>query len=422
MVGLRASFSAASTERGGPIEVSVLDDIKFYFFHHHHYNEIPSDQENYKAAWVTPPGRLFDAEKAHALYERHLRLMRLAEELDFDGICINEHHNTVYSMTPAVSLMGAAIATATSRPKIMVAGVPINLTYPNRLAEEYAMLDVMSGGRMEFAFPLGTGMEYWSNEGTVNPTTARARFRESLEVLLKAWTEEGPTRHEGDFYTYRYLNPWPKPYQKPYPKLFVVGSGSIETVELAVDYGLGYSIVFIPIPAQLKAFARMREIAEERGKTVTPDDLIVVVLAYVGDTDEEAVREVRPYVETFWSWFHRVPPKYLLPPGYVSTGEYLRRASDPALAHGTEASWEDMVQISRIACGSPDTVADTIVQWCEDAGCARVNVVLEHADMPEWMTVKNMTKFADEVIPRIRKKLGGATLVESPGLAAAGVR
>ena len=170
------------------------------------------------------------------------------------------------------------------------------------------MLDVMSGGRMEYAFPLGTGMEYWANEGTVNPATARARFRESLDIILKAWTEDGPTRYDGDFYTYRYLNVWPKPYQKPRPKCFIVGTGSEETVELAVDYDMGYSIVFVPIPNQLRAFARLRELADERGETVDPDDLIIVVMAYVADTDEEAVREARPHIENFFSWFHRVPP------------------------------------------------------------------------------------------------------------------
>jgi alkanesulfonate monooxygenase SsuD/methylene tetrahydromethanopterin reductase-like flavin-dependent oxidoreductase (luciferase family) len=402
--------------------VSVVDDIKFYFFHHHHYIDIPSNDGQYPATWVVPPGRLFDPEKGHALYQRHMRYMRLAEQLSFDGICINEHHNTVYSMTPAVSLMGAAIATATEKPKIMVAGVPVNLTYPNRLAEEYAMLDVMSGGRMEYAFPLGTGMEYWSNAGAINPTTGRARFRESLEVILKAWTEDGPIRHEGEFYTYRFLNPWPKPFQKPYPKCFIVGSGSRETVELAVELEMGYSIVFIPIPAQLKAFDRMRSLAAERGKTVEPDDLIIVVIAYVADTDEEAVREAKPHIETFFSWFHRVPPKYLLPPGYVSTEEFLRRASDPALAHGTEAAWDDMVAIGRITCGSPDTVADTIVHWCEEAGAARVNVVLEHGDMPEWKTVKNMNLFANEVIPRVRAKGKSATVETARELATAGVK
>src|SRR5262249_14388530 len=235
----------------------------------HHYRDVPENRDPYPATWVIPPvGELFDAEKGHGFYRHHLRMVKLADELGFDGICINEHHNTVYSMTPATSLMGAAIATATTRPKIMVAGVPVNLEYPNRVAEEYAMLDVMSGGRMEFAFPLGTGMEYWSNAGAINPTTGRARFRESLEIILKSWTEDGPSSYDGDFYNYRYLNPWPKPFQKPFPKSFIVGSGSRETVELAVEFGLGYSIVFTPIASQLKAFSRFREMAAAKGRTV----------------------------------------------------------------------------------------------------------------------------------------------------------
>ena len=94
--------------------MSVLDDIKFYFFHHHHYPNVPDNRDPYSATWVIPPsGELFDAEKGHDAYRHHLRMVKLADELGFDGICINEHHNTVYSMTPATSLMGAAIVTAT---------------------------------------------------------------------------------------------------------------------------------------------------------------------------------------------------------------------------------------------------------------------------------------------------------------------
>ena len=79
-----------------------------------------------------------------------------------------------------------------------------------------------------------------------------------------------------------------------------------------------------------------------------------------------------------------------------------------------------MVAIGRIACGSPGTVADTIAHWAEEAGCARINVVLEHGDMPEWKTVKNMTLFANEVIPRIRAKGTNASVVDSRAVAAAG--
>ena len=162
--------------------------------------------------------------------------------------------------------------------------------------------------------------------------------------------------------------------------------------------------MFTPIQHQLDAFENFRKQRSAAGNPATGDDYFFIGNVYVADTDEQANAEARPYIERFWSWFHRVPPKFLLPPGYVSTAEFLRRASDAALAHGTEASYDDMAEIGRLAVGSPDTVADTLFRWLNDAGCTRMNVVLEHADMPEWMTVKNMTMFTQEVIPRIRAK------------------
>ena len=105
------------------------------------------------------------------------------------------------------------------------------------------MLDVMSGGRLEIAFPLGTGMEYWANP--INPATARERIKESIEIILQAWTEDGPTNHYGEYYTYRFLNPWPRPMQQPHPPCYIVGTGSPETIELAAELGFGYAAVFV---------------------------------------------------------------------------------------------------------------------------------------------------------------------------------
>jgi alkanesulfonate monooxygenase SsuD/methylene tetrahydromethanopterin reductase-like flavin-dependent oxidoreductase (luciferase family) len=384
--------------------LNVFDDMQFYLFNHHHYIDIPEDEARFESTWVDFPNDLYDPEKGHELYQRYTRELLLAEQLGFDAIALNEHHNTTYSMMPAVGIRAAYMAALTKRVKLLVAGTPINLSWPSRIAEEYAMLDVLSGGRMEFGFPLGTGMEYWSNAGQINPVTARARFREGLDIIFRAWEEEGPTRYEGDFYSYRYLNTWPKPFQRPRPKSYIVGSGSQETVDLALDMGTGYSIVFVPIEQQLKAFANFRTLAAERGREVGTDDLIFNVIAYVADTDEEAVAEARPHIENFFSWFHRVPPQFLSPPGYVSQAEFLRRAASAALADSSHASWDDMVSIGRIACGSPDTVADLISKWAEDAGTSRILLTLAHGNMPEWKAVKNMTLFAEEVIPRIRAR------------------
>ena len=307
--------------------MNVFDDIQFYLFNHHHYIDEPADSDRYDSTWVNYPNGNFDAEVAHELYQRWTREMLLAEQLGFDAIAVNEHHQTIYSMQPATSVRAAYLAALTKRVKILVAGVPINLSWPSRVAEEYAMLDVMSNGRMEYGFPLGTGMEYWSNAGQLNPTTARARFRENLSVILKTWTEDGPVRHDGEFYNYRFLNVWPRPMQKPYPKIYIVGSGSQETVDVATDFRAGYSIVFTPIEQQLKAMANFREAAESKGWTVQPDDTIFTVICYVADTDEEAVREARPHIEKFFSWMHRVPPQFLSPPGYVSRSEFSRPPS-----------------------------------------------------------------------------------------------
>src|SRR5919204_5222662 len=152
----------------GPSHVNVFDDIQFYLFNHHHYIDEPPDSDRYESTWVNYPNANFDPELAHELYQRWTREMLLAEELGFDAIAVNEHHQTIYGLQPATSVRAGYLAALTKRVKILVAGVPINLSWPSRVAEEYAMLDVMSGGRMEYGVPLGTGMEYWSNAGQIN--------------------------------------------------------------------------------------------------------------------------------------------------------------------------------------------------------------------------------------------------------------
>ncbi len=193
--------------------------------------------------WVDFPNKYYDAKKGYALYQRYLAELVMADKVGFDAVVVNEHHNTAYSMMAAPNLIAAAIIPQIKNAKICVWGTPPNLEYPNRLAEEYAMLDVLSQGRLEVAFPLGTGMEYWANP--INPSNARERHRESIDIILQAWTQDGPTTYYGDFYTYRYLNPWPRPYQKPHPPCYIVGTGSQETIDLAAKLGFGYSSVFV---------------------------------------------------------------------------------------------------------------------------------------------------------------------------------
>jgi alkanesulfonate monooxygenase SsuD/methylene tetrahydromethanopterin reductase-like flavin-dependent oxidoreductase (luciferase family) len=236
------------------VPMPMQDPLQFYFMHFMPYPRLPEGRT--QGQWVDIPNAHFDPVEGQRLYKTYIDELVLADQLGYDGLVVNEHHSTFYSLMPSCTVVAGALAMMTSRAKICVFGTPIGLTYPHRLAEEYAMLDVMSGGRLECAFPLGTGMEYWVNP--VNPSTARERFREAMDILVQAWTQPGPTKYDGRFYQYKYLNPFPTPYQKPHPKIYIVGSGSEETVEFAAEKGFGYSQVFVPLAPQLKVFQSYR--------------------------------------------------------------------------------------------------------------------------------------------------------------------
>ncbi len=374
------------------------DDLQFYAMHFMPYTYLPPDHKKYASVWVDFSNKFYDPEKGHALYHRYIDELVLADRLGFDALVVNEHHNTAYSMMPACSLIAAALIRETKNAKICCFGTPINLEYPNRLAEEYAMLDVMSGGRLEIAFPLGTGMEYWANP--VNPATARARFRESLDIMIQAWTKEGPTTYDGDFYTYRYLNTWPRPMQKPHPKIAVVGTGSPETIEIAAQRGWAYSQVFTPKAQQAKTFRALPEMMAKYGHEMTPDKILFNALVYVAETDEQAEREAKGHIAFFFENLLRTTPRYLAPPGYISTEQLKLRAGADA-EHG-RFDWENLKQSWRVAVGSPQRVAESIAEWCEEANSSRVIFNPHLGDMPHWKVVKNLTLFAEEVIPRLR--------------------
>ena len=385
--------------------MSILPNTEFFAWHFMPYSKLPENVADYESLWVDFPNKLFDPKEGKALYKRYLDEMVMAEKLGFDGLCVNEHHATAYSMMPVPSIIAAALIPQTTRAKICVMGTPPGLDYPHRLAASYAMLDVMSGGRLEVAFPLGTPMEYWA--GTANPVTARERFQEALDVILRAWTEDGPLRHEGRFFNYRFLNLWPKPMQQPHPPVYLVGSGSPETIELAAERGLGYSSTFSPIVNQLAAQARLRERAAVHGHTIRPDQLPMVCMAYVGDTDEEAMAEMLPHVKFFFNTLTRAG-RFIDAPGYLSLEEFKRRNGKmlPDL-HG-KFDWEAMQANFRVVAGSPKTVADTVERWAEEAGSSRVIFQIHRGDMPQWKVVKTITGLAQQVIPELKRRRDAA--------------
>jgi len=378
--------------------MSVLHKLQFYLMHFMPYPDVVPGRP--QGQWVDIPNSHFDPERGHKLYREYIDELVLGDKLGFDALVVNEHHSTFYSLMPSCSIMAGALALLTKPAKICGFWTPISLTYPHRLAEEYAMLDVMSGGRLECAFPLGTGMEYWVNP--VNPSFARERFREGMDILMQAWTQPGPTRYDGKFHQYIYLNPFPLPYQKPHPKIYVVGSGTEETLNYAAEKGFGYSQVFTPIASQLKSFENYREIAVRNGHKPDSESIIISAMVYVAETEEKAAEEGRNHILFYFQKLLKTNAHLNSPPGYLPV-DRLRKRLESGAVQDAEITWEMLTGVYRTVLGTPDQVAERIAFWCEQAKSSKIILHLHTGDMPHWKAVKNITLFAEEVIPRVRK-------------------
>jgi alkanesulfonate monooxygenase SsuD/methylene tetrahydromethanopterin reductase-like flavin-dependent oxidoreductase (luciferase family) len=375
--------------------------VRFDFMHFMPYVHLPENHKDYKSTWVDFPNKYYDPKKGYALYQRYLSELVIADQVGFDAVVVNEHHNTAYSMMAAPNLIAAAVIPQIKNAKICVWGTPPNLEYPNRLAEEYAMLDVMSQGRLEVAFPLGTGMEYWANP--INPATARERHREGIDIILQAWTQDGPTTYYGDFYTYRYLNPWPRPYQKPYPPCYIVGTGSQETIDLAARLGFGYSSVFVTKQRALELNQNLRRLAAEHGHHIRPEQLPVQVIAYVAETKEKAEEEAIPHIRFFFEDALRTTPTFLAPPGYLSVAELKKRAALADKLHGA-FNFDNINESFFVAVGTPDQVVEQLDEWGERLGTNHFNILGAVGNMPHWKVVKNLNFFGQDIIPRMRAR------------------
>src|SRR2546428_278166 len=225
--------------------------MQFYFFHLMPWPYLPDDfDQKYDSAWVWLPNSLYDPVKGHDLYNEYIDTLAYADELGFDGVCVNEHHQTAYGLMPSPNLIAAALTQRTRRCRIavignalplynpplrvaeefamldvlsggrlhagmVIGGRPEYLAFPGhtlsaaalpqrprrrriavignalplynpplRVAEEFAMLDVLSGGRLDAGMVIGGGPEYFAS--SVNPTFARERFREALDLIVKA--------------------------------------------------------------------------------------------------------------------------------------------------------------------------------------------------------------------------------------------
>ena len=374
--------------------------MKVFVFHLMPYASVDPDyDQDYKTCWVTYPNTNFDPVKGYELYNRYLDELEYADELGFDGICVNEHHQNAYGLMPSPVVMASALARRTSKVKIAILGNAFGMRdHPQTLAEEHAMIDCITGGRLISGMVRGQGCEYYSMGS--NPTVSHERFHEAHNLVIRAWTEEGPFVFEGKHFHFEYVNTWPRPYQQPHPPIWVPSQGSTETIEWAAhpDRKYTYLQTYSPFESVVRFLNAYRQVARDHGYTAKPEQVGWAAPIYVGETDRQAIDEARPHVELFFNKLLKFPTTMVLPPGYMSNESYkrvLKTKSSLLSGHTIESVMEHDI----IIVGSPDTVRKKLAACQAEAGLGNFLGMFQIGSMPHDMTMASMKRFAEEVMP-----------------------
>ena len=199
--------------------------MKTIFFHMQGYRDLPDDfHKKYESVWVTlPSDELCDPRMVQKYLNWNIDELELADELGFDGLGVNEHHQNAYGFPVAPNLIASILARRKSDAAIVILGNTIPLYNPPlRVAEEYALIDCLSGGRLVAGLPVGSPPDTVGNYG-LPPSQVRERYYEAWRLIVEAWTRKGPFPFNGRFTKLRYVNPWPKPIQKPHPPIYFSG-------------------------------------------------------------------------------------------------------------------------------------------------------------------------------------------------------
>jgi alkanesulfonate monooxygenase SsuD/methylene tetrahydromethanopterin reductase-like flavin-dependent oxidoreductase (luciferase family) len=300
---------------------------------------------------------------------------------------------------PSPNIILAALARRTSRIKLAVLGNAIALRdHPLRVAEEVAMIDAISGGRVISGFVRGIGFEYYAQ--SLSPAKSMQRFREAHDLIVRAWTTREPFEWVSDNYEFRYVNTWPRCVQQPHPPIWVPGTGSRETMDWVAKRRYTYLSVYAPSAVIKTWFDGFRAGCEAAGYAPEPEQIGMLLPIYVAETDERAHQEARPHLEWLFHKGLRIRQKQYFPAGYLSEGSFRGMLSSGARPFG-ELTYSDLLELGYAVVGSAATVAEKLDQLRRDLGFGNLCALLQFGDMPHDRTVKNMELFATEVMPAL---------------------
>jgi alkanesulfonate monooxygenase SsuD/methylene tetrahydromethanopterin reductase-like flavin-dependent oxidoreductase (luciferase family) len=382
--------------------------VKFCWFNLMPWPDLPDDfKENHRSVWVDIDSTLFDPERANGVYHEYMDQLEFAEELGFDGIGVNEHHQNAYGLMPSPNIIAAGLARRTSEAALCVIGNSIALYSPaHRVAEEFAMLDVISGGRLVAGFPVGTPMDTNFTYGQI-PALTRDKYNEAHELIMRAWHEDEPFAFDGKYNQLRHVNIWPKPIQKPNPPIYIPGGGSIETWDFCLEHDYNYSYLsFNGYKAGQVLMDGYWNRVAELDKDESPGRASFAQIICVASSDAEAEELYSEHLLYFFNRCLHVHPGFADPPGYRTVKTIQAGKLDQFRKENQELfkslTWKDLVEGGYVVAGGPDTVRELMEDMIKRLRIGTVFCLLHMGNMPDWKTRYSSQLFAEKVMPQLK--------------------
>ncbi len=381
--------------------------MKFTWFNLMPWPHLPDDfRQKNKSVWVDIDSTLYDPVKGHDVYNDYLDMLEYADSLGFDGIGVNEHHQNAYGLMPSPNIMAAAVSRRALNAAIVVLGNSLGLyNPPTRVAEEFAMLDVITGGRLVAGFPVGSSMDINYCYGDI-PALSRERYQEAHDLIKRAWADPKPFAWNGRYTKLRYVNTWPKPIQNP-PPIHVPGGGSVETYDFCLDNTYSYS--YLSFSGYIRAKALLQgywdRLTERNEPDESPYRAGFAQTICVAETDAEAERLYKDHVNYFFNRCLHVAPGFADAPGYRTIKTIKAGALSqfsPDLGEAAHMPWKQLVDEGYVIAGSPDTVRGRMEELIKGLNVGNIFCLMHIGDMPMDKTKHSTRLFAEKVIPKLR--------------------
>ena len=377
--------------------------MKLYNFDLLAYPHVP------KEAPRTPvPSSFFDPLKGAANYAEHLEEMAYCEELGFDGVVFNEHHYSAYGTMPSPNLIASALSQKTKKIKIGVLGNILPLrNHPVRVAEEYAMIDCLSNGRLIAGFVRGIPPEYiWYG---VNPAESRGRFQEAYDLIMTAWTES-VWSFEGEFFKLKDCAIWPRPVQQPHPPIWIAAR-SAESIEWCVKRHLTCAQVYQTTGQIEDTFGYYRTKANEDGWHAAPDKFILCRHIYIDESEQKAREFGDPAMRYFFTVFNRGFNE-AINKGAVDQKLTAALTSERSFSYFREGNrerhdfskldWQGLIDSGYLIAGNPDSVAKQIQSQMKQIGADHFMGMFHIGNLAHDKVVNSLNLFKKEIMPRLQ--------------------